>query len=130
MTISISAADPHLVPRSAMPQVDEKDLGKLIVFMTEGGFPVIGAGKSRGFVHHQDVDWGKAKAMSAAVLDKPILVTRDDEIIDGNHRNARHTLDGTRTPFIKFDVSFAEALSILAVFPFAYELRSTTPERN
>lgn len=119
------------VPRSQMPQIDERDIAKLIVFMTEAGYPVIGAGRSAApFTYHQDVDWDKAKAMPDAVLGKPVLVTRANELIDGNHRSARHELDGTRTPFIKFDASFVEALDILATAPFAYELTPATPERN
>ena len=119
------------VPRSLMPQVDEKDIAKLIVFMSEAGYPVIGAGKSSTpFTYHQDVDWTKVHAMPSTVLDKPVLVTREDEVIDGNHRSARHTVDGTRTPFIKFNASFVEALDILAAAPFAYELTPVTAERN
>lgn len=124
-------SDDPKVPRSQMPQIDEKDVAKLIVFMTEAGYPVIDAGRRlQPFVYHQDVDWKKAKAMPDTVLAKPVLVTRDDELIDGNHRSARHEIDGTRTPFIRFNVSFVEALDILAVAPFAYELTPATPERN
>jgi hypothetical protein len=120
------------VSRSQMPQIDEKDIGKLIVFATKAGFPVLTAGDADAwlFSRHQDVDWEKVEKMPGDLLDKPILVTRLNEVIDGNHRLAKHEQEETQVPFIRFDCSFSDMLNLLAVFPFAYELNAKTPERN
>jgi hypothetical protein len=124
-------SDP-LVPRTQMPQIDEKDMAKAIVFFAKAGFGVKGAGDATPYVffRHQEVNWGKVDAMPESLLDKPILVTRLNEVIDGNHRLAKHERTGTLCPYIQLDCTFVEALNVLAVFPFAYELKPTTPERN
>lgn len=119
------------VPRSQMPQVDEKDIARLLVFLGRTGVG-ISAGESLPsvFEYHQDIDWDKARNMKDSVADKPVLVTKKFEIIDGNHRWAYHALHETFVPYIKLDMSFVEALDLFNVFPFAYELQSLTPERN
>lgn len=120
-----------LVPRSEMPQVDEKDLGKLIVFMAKGGYGITaGVAPPSSFHSHQSVDSRRAAAMPEEVRQKPIIVTKANEIIDGNYRNEAHRIADTAVPFIRFNCSFVEALDMLAVFPFAYELTALTPERN
>lgn len=120
------------VPRDQMPQVDEKDMAKAIVFFSNAGFGVLSAGFGHylQFSTHQNVDLKKAKNMPNSVLDKPVLVTRLNEVIDGNHRVAAHKIYGSLVPYIQLDCSFVDALDILNVFPFAYELKSITPERN
>jgi hypothetical protein len=116
-----------------MPQIDEKDIAKLIVFMAKAGYGVT-AGETLPslFERRQDVDMSKARAIAAipSLLAKPILCTKKWEIIDGDHRHAAHQVSNTLVPFIQFDVSFTEALGLMAVFPFAYELDEYTPERN
>lgn len=120
------------VPRDQMPQIDEKDMAKAIVFFSNAGFGVLSAGFGHylQFSTHQKVDKNKAAAMPDSVLDKPVLVTRLNEVIDGNHRVAAHRIHGSLVPFIQIDCSFVDALDILNVFPFAYELKALTPERN
>lgn len=119
------------VPRDIMPQVDEKDIPRLIVFASKMGYGVM-AGETRPstFTRYQPVDWNKAKNMKEEVLAKPVLCTKAFEVIDGNHRNAGHEVRNTLNPYIQFDCTFVQALDMLAVFPFAYELTEITPERN
>lgn len=121
------------VPREQMPQVDEKDIGKLLVFMGRAGVGVrAGEALATAFTFHQKIDPVKAAGIAAvpSLLAKPVLCTNKFEIIDGDHRTEAHRLNATMTPYIMFDCSFAEALNLLNVFPFAYELTSLTPERN
>lgn len=122
---------PPSIPRDIMPQVDEKDIPRLIVFAAKMGYGVT-AGETlpSTFTRYQPVDWVKAKAMPETVLDKPVLCTKSFEVIDGNHRNAAHEINETLNPYLKFDCSMVEALDMLNVFPFAYELTPLTPERN
>lgn len=122
---------PISIPRDIMPQVDEKDIPRLIVFAAKMGFGVsAGETSPTTFTRYQPVDWDKVKAMPVAVADKPVLCTKKFEVIDGNHRNAAHEIRETLNPYIMFDCSMVEALDMLAVFPFAYELTELTPERN
>lgn len=119
------------ISRTIMPQVDEKDIARLIVFASKMGFGVeAGETLPSLFTSYQPVNMAKAKAMADAVLDKPILCTKSFEIIDGNHRVAAHEIRETQTPYLKFNCSMTEALDMMAVFPFAYELNEQTPERN
>lgn len=119
------------IPRTQMPQVDEKDIARLLVFLGRAGIGIsAGEALPSAFEYHQDIDWARAKKMPEAVADKPVLVTKKFELIDGNHRFAYHALNETFVPYIMFDMSFAEALNHLNVFPFAYELTAQTPERN
>jgi hypothetical protein len=119
------------VPRSEMPQIDEKDIARLIVYVAKAGYG-LGAGEisPHTFIPHQAIDWAKVKAMPDKLLVKPVICTKKFEIIDGNHRVAKHLMADTPVPYIMFDMSFVEALDLLAVFPFAYEIEPTTPERN
>lgn len=119
-----------LVPRSEMPQIDEKDIARLIVFMAKAGHPLICAGEKAPEVltFHQEA--AITRPVPPGVASKPILITRLNEIIDGNHRALFHLRNETLVPYLQFDCTFAEALSVLAVFPFAYELDGLTEERN
>lgn len=120
-----------LVPRQQMPQIDEKDIPKLLVFLGKMGVG-FDAGETLpvAFSAHQSIDMQRAKSMPDSVLEKPVLCTRVFELIDGNHRWGRHESDGTFVPYIRLHCSFVEALNFLAAFPFAYELTPQTPERN
>lgn len=123
-------SDP-IVPRSLMPQIDEKDIGRLLVFFGNAGIemsageilPVLLTG-------HQNADELKADKMPIEVLGKPVIVAGNWEIIDGHHRVMAHRQRETLTPYIKFKCSISHALNLLAVFPFAYELDELKPERN
>lgn len=119
------------VSRSQMPQIDEKDIAKLMVFAAKMGYG-ISAGETLPtiFSSHQKVDATRVSNMPDTILDKPIICTKAFEIIDGNHRRQAHAIRETLTPYIMIDCSFVEALDMLAVFPFAYELTELTPERN
>lgn len=123
------------VPRDQMPQVDEKDIPRLLVYLG-----VLGVKLSAGhipvsrLVPHQDVDWVKARALANVakdVLTKPVLITSDECIIDGNHRVAAHTVAGIEfIGYIQIGVTFEEAIPLLNSFPYAYNIQPTTPERN
>lgn len=114
-----------------MPQVDERDIPRLIVFASKMGYGVkAGETAPSIFTRYQPVNWDKVKAMAETVLEKPILCTKKFEVIDGNHRNAKHEMLEVQQSYIMFDCSMVEALNMLAVFPLAYELSDQTPERN
>lgn len=112
-----------IIPRSQMPQISQDDLGKLIVYLGRRGARVIEASMDypNNFSRHQDVDRDKVSRMPQELLDYPILVTRLNEVIDGNHRLALHEMRGGLVPFIRFDCSFVEALDLLTAFPFNKE---------
>lgn len=120
-----------VVDRSALPQIDEKDIGKLLVFFGKAGYSFSAGETLPGiFTAHQKVDLFKADQMPEEVLGKPIVCTKQWEIIDGNHRRWAHEIRGTLTPYIRLNCTFVEALNLLNVFPFAYELNGLTPEGN
>lgn len=116
-----------------MPQIDEKDIPRLLVFAAKAGYGIrAGETLPTVFETHQKINPVKVDQMSMhpELQDKPIIVTKTFEVIDGNHRLRLHALQETLVPYIMLDLSFVEALDLLAVFPFAYELTEATPERN
>lgn len=123
-------ADPY-VSRRQMPQIDEKDIAKLLVFVGRAGYGIrAGETLPTQFISHQAVDPVKVDRMKDEVLAKPVICTKAYEIIDGNHRLQAHHIRETIVPYIMLDMTFVEALDLLTVFPFAYELNDLTPERN
>lgn len=69
-------SDP-IVSRSLMPQIDEKDIGKLLVFMGKAGIGFkAGEIVPSMFTAHQAADVYKAEHMPEEVLGKPIICTK------------------------------------------------------
>lgn len=121
-TIITPPGDDGSIPRSKMPQIDEKDLLELLVFLGERN-----VGFSAGVIDplechaHQSINVEKAKGIPGWVLAKPSLISIDGWIIDGDHRWYRHCIDKTKMPYIRIGAPFAEALNHIFNFPKTYE---------
>jgi hypothetical protein len=120
---TIAAFDDASIPRAKMPQVDEKDIPELLVFLGNRGLSI-----KAGFIDphevkaHQAVNIAIVKAMEAHTLAKPVLLSSDKAIIDGDHRWYRHILDNAMMPFIQIGCMFEDALMHIKAFPKTYEL--------
>ena len=111
----------HYVPRSVMPQIDEADLPALISFVTEHGVRVTEVTRSPDQLHfHQRVNLHRVATMPQAVYDKPLLISRDGYVLDGNHRAVAHKQRGEPASAIQLDATFLGAMRLLFSFPKTY----------
>ena len=123
---------PFYIPRLYMPQVDEKDLPSLtFALLNKFGSVKEGILDYRKLRAHQRVDRDRVNLMPPALLQKPILVSSDHFVIDGNHRwhahVARHLYDGKA---IIIDLPFAKALTWLDTQSYVYQITPGSPIRN
>lgn len=114
-----------MIPRTAMPQVEEIYYPDLFVWLGDQGV-TFAAGHCDPAICkvHQIIDFKKALAMHADVLLKPVLLSRDTCVLDGDHRWYRHKHDNTPMPYIQIDLEFAEAIKRLKLYPKVYEAAS------
>lgn len=112
---------PFYIPRAVMPQIDEKDYpdffefvkSKNVLFVPKTFFP-------KELRAHQRVSMDKAKHMDAGNLAKPILVSRDHFVLDGNHRWTAHVLNGTQVPAFELELEFEASIELMFAFPKTY----------
>lgn len=122
------------VPRDQMPQIDEKDIPRLLVFLGALGVKILaGEEPVLNVKQHQDINWEKARALADRPKDmrKPILVCEDMSVIDGNHRVAAHLLaDEPTIGYIQLALSFEHAIPLLNAFPDSYTTAEVKQERE
>lgn len=123
---------PFYIPRDRMPQIDEAYYPRLIAEATSKGPGVIfDTVDPRTLRAHQRVDHAKAKSMPERTRIKPIIVSSDGYVIDGNHRwwaNVHGNHDWINV--IRLDMPFDPALIWLLRKPYVYEITPTAPERT
>jgi len=108
-------------PRTDMPQIDEADLLDLITFLTRDNVPVSTCIKATAdLVFHQHVYPERMPPSDSPDMNKPLLISADGYILDGNHRAAAHRRDGTRPVCIQLTAGFIEAMKALFAFPKTY----------
>lgn len=118
-----------LIDRSKMPQIDAKYYNDMFVFLGTKGYTF-----TAGYIDpqllrlHQEVDVARAMQLPDHILKKPILLSDDNYVLDGDHRGYRHAIDKTMAAFIRIETSFAEAYKALLSFPETYEVK--TEEKN
>lgn len=121
----------YYIPRKEMPQVDEANLPELVAKAWEYGHqPAFDVVDAHTLHAHQRVNHERALSMTEMVKLKPILVSRDGFVLDGNHRAFAHKHDNTPANVIRLGMDFDAALDWLFTLPFTYKLTTTTPERN
>lgn len=115
-----------MVPRTAMPQVDEIYYPDMLVWLGDRKVSF-----SAGYIDpttchsHQLVDVAKANAMPEQLLVKPVLLSKDLCVIDGNHRWYRYLISKNwRMPFIQLELNFFEAIKLIEQYPKCYEIKS------
>lgn len=113
---------PFYVPRLEMPQIDEEDYPEFFAFC-EGKTELFHRIMSPWVLKpHQIVDKFKAEAMPDSVRAKPVLVSRDDYVLDGNHRWMAHALLKEKMPVIQLDLEFEPAIALMFSFPKTYTI--------
>jgi uncharacterized ParB-like nuclease family protein len=114
---------PFYVPRPLMPQIDESDYPALFAFLQGKGIAVETVTlETATLKQHQRVDSFNPAAMPVDVLAKPVLISADYFVLDGNHRYVAHLHLGLETiNCIRLDgLSFEDAIAALFSFPNTY----------
>lgn len=106
------------IPREDMPQIKEADLPEFLKFAKKRGVTVkYGRRDPKLLKAKQRIDLEKSASMPEHALKKPILITKDNFILDGNHRSGAHLLRKTKTNTIELGLKFADAIKLMFQFP-------------
>lgn len=113
---------PFYIPRGLMPQIDWPDYGALFAYLTAHQEKPFFAMRPLTELHaHQRINKQIAGRMSDEEFKRPILVSADSFILDGNHRWLSHVLRGWNTiATVNLELNFDEAIKCLCQFPKAY----------
>lgn len=114
---------PFYIPRPIMPQVNEEDYPALRHFAA-----TLGVNVTEKFLDckalkvHQKVDKFKVNLMKndPLLLKKPLLVSAEPFVLDGNHRYWGHFAERTPVPVLEFELPFEAAIKFLFRFPRTY----------
>jgi len=113
--------EPFYVPRQVMPQIDEADLLAFVEFATFNGVEVEDREVDiTELKFHQRVDMVKVHNLTEDELAKPLLVSEDLFVLDGNHRAVGHKLNGTPARCLVIKAVFEQAIGLLFSFPGTY----------
>lgn len=120
-----------VIPRSAMPQIRNDDLPAFYNFARNQGVDVTTEEvKASSLKFRQVVDPAHAKAMPAAILARPILVSQDNYVLDGNHRAAANAALGNKVTINRVGRPFKEAISVMFAFPGVLNLEQAEEARK
>lgn len=113
--------EPFYVPRQDMPQVDEVDYIPLLVHLAKkrANVEVLTASPD-SLLFHQHVYEQYIPALGSPDMDKPLLISKEGYVLDGNHRAAAHKRYGTQPVVIVIHRDFTDALRLLFSFPKTY----------
>lgn len=114
---------PYYVPRPVMPQVHERDYDALRAFAAARGCTVsTGTANPDDFKFRQRVEFAAGTTVSQHSFNKPVLVSLDMVILDGNHRVERHKQCGEQVSYLMLGKPFEEAIALLMAFPGTYTI--------
>lgn len=113
--------EPFYVPRQNMPQVDEGDLLPLLCHLAKSHVQVITELVAPNeLLFHQHVFEDRIPAPDSPDMHKPLLVSLEGYVLDGNHRAAAHKRYGTRPVIFRLTTDFKDSLRAIFSFPKTY----------
>jgi hypothetical protein len=122
---------PFYIPRDEMPQIDAITYPDLFSWLLQRKVRYSVQRLDPNALHFRQHTGSEIVAnMSQEVADKPILVSADGYVLDGNHRATWHKLNGSQAMAIQIELPFVNALLALFVFPKSYRLSSSDCIRN
>jgi hypothetical protein len=113
-----------------MPQIDEKDLPRLVADSVSSCGCEFAVVDPLTLHAHQRVQHDKAVHMPREVVAKPVVISEDGFILDGHHRWYAHKLSGDPLLAIRVQLEFEKALDWLLSLEYTYKLTRDTPLRN
>lgn len=112
------AHPPRFVPRPQMPQIGRNDAPRLLAWLASMNCPAERVQLPATRLHfRQHVSRERIANMPAWAYASPIWVSREGDVLDGNHRAAAHQQRGDPVDCYRLPVPFAEALRLLFTFP-------------
>lgn len=114
------------IKRGHMPQVDSKDHDELIKFLNDKGIKITKRKVAAKTLKATQANFNKDKVVGAAAnyhtlhKAKPILVSKDNYIIDGHHRWLGALNVGGDINIIQANVNVQELLKAVREFPKTY----------
>lgn len=122
---------PSVVPRAFMPQVHKADYPALFEFIRSKGITVdLVTVVPSGLHWRQHVNGERVDSFPAAKLAKPILLSSDNCVLDGNHRAAAAHVLGLELQAYRLGVPFLDAVKLLYAFPATYDVANDNDERD
>lgn len=124
---------PFYVPRCDMPQIDQADYLRLIDDVREdlGSSVEFDVARVSNLHAHQRIDHNRAMHMKPDVKLKPVLVSSDGYVVDGNHRWWAHVHDGDEyINVIRINERFGTIVLWALGRPYVYRITPDTPIRN
>jgi hypothetical protein len=113
--------EPFFVPRAEMPQINEEDYVSLLVHLAMLGAEVkVDIRDPDTLIFHQHVEGSCIPPLHSALLDKPILISQEGYVLDGNHRAAAHKHYGSHPVCIVVNRDFHASMEMLFKFPKTY----------
>ena len=110
---------PFFVPRILMPQVEGQFYDEFLSFagsLVREVSPV----DPHVVIPHQRVSVDHAINLTPEIAAKPIIVSRDNYILDGHHRWYWHVIKPENLNTLVVDKDFADAIDFLFQFPKTY----------
>lgn len=109
------------IPRAKMPQIDLENLPELFAYLQQHRVPVNFAYTPTGVLYPKQCLKQTVPIHDMQVLEKPLLVSNDFAILDGNRRWATYRASGVSiVPCYVIGCAFHHALPILRKFPKTY----------
>lgn len=107
--------------RKDMPQVDWEDYSDLMAFMRNCRVFISNGHmlpkKAKGF---QCPDLVHIRPLEPHALSKPVLLSKEPEVLDGNHRRMAFIKFGGLMPYVMFHCPMREAIDLMFKFPKSY----------
>lgn len=125
-----SAYSAFNIPRAIMPQIEETDYPDFISYVEELGVSCVHTSVPPEQLHpRQELDEFDASRMPPEVHAKPILISADFYILDGNHRWMLYLHLNMQVEVIQLLRPFEEAIELMLNFPRTYQL-ANHPEKD
>lgn len=119
------------VARSEMPQIRSADLPAFVDYAESRGVGVSRKSVLAKYLRFkQPVDAAHARAMPAEVLAKPVLVSSDLIVLDGNHRAAANAVLDNRQDVYIVHLPFCDAVDFVFDFPGVMDLKQSVAVRG
>jgi hypothetical protein len=112
----------QFVPRRFMPQVDEADMSALVEWLSWNKIEISEATRTADQLSfRQHVNFDRVRSMPDDVFNKPIFISNDGVVLDGNHRAWAHKLANKPAQCLVIDLPFAQAIKALFSFAGTYD---------
>lgn len=119
------------IARKEMPQIRSADLPAFAEWAEARGVNVSNKWiRASVLQFKQAVDAEHARAMPDAVLEKPIVVSCDMVVLDGNHRAAANAALGNMANVVIVGLPFAGAVDLMFEFPGVMDLAQSVAVRG